>query len=310
MSSGSIPSGSTCCGSSVWWSRAGGRLGRVGRPRLTWSCGRRSGSGAVRRWPTSQFEPFAQQASAQLEELRLGAQEDRIEADLALGRHAELVPELEALVVAHPLRERLRAQLMLALYRAGRQAEALGVYRDTRRLLSGELGIEPTAELRELEGAILRQEPALAPRARGARARVPRPASPLIGRRRELAELQDLFAYRAARLLTLTGPGGSGKTRLALELGWLLAREFRDGVVFVELGPVTRCGARSGDRRRGARARGRGALVGTAYRASGRAGDAARARQLRARARGRPVRLGSLSAPLRACASSRRAARR
>ena len=81
---------------------------------------------------------------------------------------------------------------MLALYRAGRQADALGVYRDTRRMFSGELGIEPTAELRELQAAILRQEPALAPRARGPRARLPRPASPLIGRSRELAELQDL----------------------------------------------------------------------------------------------------------------------
>ena len=113
-----------------------------------------------------QFEPFAQQAIAQLEELRLGAQEDRIEAGLALGRHAELVPELEALVVAHPLRERLRAQLMLALYRAGRQADALGVYRDTRRLLSGELGIEPTAELRRAGG----RDPAPGAGARAARA--------------------------------------------------------------------------------------------------------------------------------------------
>jgi predicted ATPase/DNA-binding SARP family transcriptional activator/Tfp pilus assembly protein PilF len=185
-----------------------------------------------------QLEPFAQHAASRLEELHVETQEARIEAELALGRDAELVPELHALVAAHPLREKLRAQLMLALYRAGRQTDALDVYRDTRRMLSGELGLEPTPELRELEGAILRQEPALAPRATGARTRLPRPASTLIGRTRELAELADLFRDPALRLLTLTGPGGSGKTRLALELGWKLTETVRDGVAFVDLGPV------------------------------------------------------------------------
>jgi DNA-binding SARP family transcriptional activator len=107
------------------------------------------------------YEAFAQAAIGRLEELRLAALERRVEADLALGRHAELVGELEALVVEHPLRERPRAQMMLALYRSGRQAEALEVYQSTRRALVDGLGIEPTPALQELERAILRQDPAL-----------------------------------------------------------------------------------------------------------------------------------------------------
>jgi DNA-binding SARP family transcriptional activator len=107
------------------------------------------------------YESFAQGEIARLEELRLAAIDERIDADLALGRSADLVPELEALVTAHPLRERPRAQLMLALYRAGRQAEALDVYRDGRRLLDEELGLEPGEALQQLETAILRHDPAL-----------------------------------------------------------------------------------------------------------------------------------------------------
>ena len=107
------------------------------------------------------YEPFAQAPIVRLEELRLTALEDRIDADLALGRHGGLAGELEALVAEHPLRERLRAQLMLALYRSGRQAEALDVYQETRRTLVDELGIEPTQALQELERGILRQDPAL-----------------------------------------------------------------------------------------------------------------------------------------------------
>ena len=108
-------------------------------------------------------EPFAQAEILRLEELRLAALEHRFEADLALGRHGELVGELEALVREHPLRERLRGQLMRALYGAGRQAHALAAYRETRTLLVEELGIEPSAELQDLEKAILRQDPGLAP---------------------------------------------------------------------------------------------------------------------------------------------------
>ncbi len=109
------------------------------------------------------YERFAQDRAAQLEELRLAAVEERIEADLHLGRHVELVAELEGLAREHPLRERLRAQHMLALYRSGRQAEALESFREARRALVDELGLEPGRGLRELEQAILAQDPALDP---------------------------------------------------------------------------------------------------------------------------------------------------
>jgi YVTN family beta-propeller protein len=108
------------------------------------------------------YEPFAQVELDRLEELRLAALEDRLDADLALSRHSEVVSELEALVAHYPLRERLRAQLMLALYRSGRQADALRAYRETRRELVEELGIEPGPSLRELESKILRHDVALA----------------------------------------------------------------------------------------------------------------------------------------------------
>jgi DNA-binding SARP family transcriptional activator/DNA-binding beta-propeller fold protein YncE len=118
------------------------------------------------------FEPFAQSEIARLEELRLTALEARIEADLALGRQDSLVAELEPLVAAHPYREGLRAQLMLALYRSGRQAEALETYRRARRTFSEELGIEPGPRLQELEGAILRHDSSLeTPRPVGLRTR-------------------------------------------------------------------------------------------------------------------------------------------
>lgn len=104
------------------------------------------------------FDEWAQNEIGRLEDLRIAALEDRIDGDLELGRHAELVGELEALVKKNPHRERLRGHLMLALYRAGRQAEALQAYQDARRTLVEELGIEPSPELQELHGAILRQE--------------------------------------------------------------------------------------------------------------------------------------------------------
>jgi DNA-binding SARP family transcriptional activator len=109
------------------------------------------------------YEAFADPAVARLEELRLTALELRIEAELALGLHAQLVGELKELVGAHPLRERLRAQLMLALYRDGRQAEALELYQHTRDTFTEELGIEPGPALQELQRAVLRQDAALAP---------------------------------------------------------------------------------------------------------------------------------------------------
>ena len=107
------------------------------------------------------YEPFAQSAIVRLQELRLVAIERRIEADLALGRNAELVPELEGLVAEHPLRERLRGHLMLALYRSGRQGDALAAYQSARQTLADELGIDPGQPLQQLEQAILRQDPSL-----------------------------------------------------------------------------------------------------------------------------------------------------
>jgi DNA-binding response OmpR family regulator len=106
--------------------------------------------------------PFARSEAARLDELRLGAAEDLIEAELALGRHTSLVADLEQQVRRHPMRERLRAQLMLALYRCGRQADALEAYRAGRRVLHDELGLEPGSRLRELEQAVLRHDPDLA----------------------------------------------------------------------------------------------------------------------------------------------------
>jgi DNA-binding SARP family transcriptional activator len=114
------------------------------------------------------YEPFAQPAIGRLEELRLSAVEERIEADLACGKHAALAGELEELVRAHPLRERLRGQLMLALYRAGRQAEALEAFQEARRALVDELGIDPSPALQRLERAILQQDPGLDLAARAA----------------------------------------------------------------------------------------------------------------------------------------------
>jgi DNA-binding SARP family transcriptional activator len=171
------------------------------------------------------YEPFAQDEIKRLEELHIGVFEDRIEAELALGRHDELVPELEGLVTRHPLRERLRAQLMLALYRAGRQAEALEAYRSARRTLLAELGIEPGRALRELEHAILEQDPAIdiATRQRQQQpARPGRAAAPTFeGRSDELALLEagldDALAGRG-RLFVVVGDAATGKTRLADEL--------------------------------------------------------------------------------------------
>src|SRR5262245_25568161 len=127
-------------------------------------------------------EPFAQTAVPRLEGLRVAAVEERIDADLARGLGAELVPGLEALVAQHPYRERLRGQLMLALYRAGRQADALAVYHAARRLFVDELGIEPSPALQRLEQAILRQEPELEVLLDAVDQEPPPPAGP--GRRR------------------------------------------------------------------------------------------------------------------------------
>jgi eukaryotic-like serine/threonine-protein kinase len=170
------------------------------------------------------YEPFAQAEITRLEDLRVATLEDRVEADLAVGRHAELVGELEALVKEHPLRERLRAQLMLALYRAGRQAEALDAYQAARQALVEELGIEPGRELRELHQAILRQDARL-DGASAAESGV-EPAwdelrGVFVGREGELAQLRaglsDALAGHGG-LFLLGGEPGIGKSRLADEL--------------------------------------------------------------------------------------------
>ncbi|HWM10799.1 MAG TPA: BTAD domain-containing putative transcriptional regulator, partial [Solirubrobacteraceae bacterium] len=186
------------------------------------------------------FADFAQTEIGRLEELRMEAIEERMGAELARGGDADLVGGLRALVAEHPLRERLRAHLMLALYRGGRQAEALEVMREGRRLLVDELGIEPGPDLRRLESAILAHDPELdadRPQRRPpVAAAIPAPADELIGRDSELAEIADILA--GVRLLTLVGTGGVGKTRLALEVARRMADRYPGGAVHVDLDGV------------------------------------------------------------------------
>ena len=191
------------------------------------------------------FEPFAPAEIARLEEQRLVALEARVEADLARGSHGALVSELQQLLIEHPTRERLVAQLMLALYRSGRQAEALEVYRNARVILVEAAGVEPGAELQRVHAAILRQDPSLhlpdVPMPATERQRA-LPASPnrTIGRGRELGSVAERLRAGSVRLLTLTGPGGVGKTRLALDAARAVEPDFADGARFVSLAAVQR----------------------------------------------------------------------
>jgi predicted ATPase/DNA-binding SARP family transcriptional activator len=180
-------------------------------------------------------QPWAQAEAARLEELRLGAVEALVELRLAAGDHTGLVGELEGLVAEHPTRERLRGQLMVALYRSGRQADALEVYQATRAVLAEELGIDPSPGLQRLQQAILVQDPALeaaTPR-RQPRHNLPERLTSLVGRSEELREAAKLVEQH--RLVTVTGPGGAGKTSLAVELARRLAAGYPDGAWLAEL---------------------------------------------------------------------------
>src|SRR5581483_3836490 len=171
-----------------------------------------------------------------LDEFRLVCLEERIDADLALARHATLVPELQALVQEHPLRERLRRQLALALYRSGRQADALDELRATRQMLDAELGLEPGEELRSLERAVLMHDVGAAARP-DERHNIPAPTTSFVARERELAELEQ--ALREHRLVTVTGLGGTGKTRLTQEVAHRQVEAWPDGVWLVDLTAVS-----------------------------------------------------------------------
>jgi predicted ATPase/DNA-binding SARP family transcriptional activator len=175
---------------------------------------------------------FAASAAARLEDLRLAALADRVAADLALGHGDRLVPELEALCAEHPLHERLAAQLIAALAASGRQAEALTAYERVRALLAGELGVPPGPELQAAHMAVLQGEQA--PRRRS---NLSAPVTSFVGREREIAQIGELL--ERSRLVTLLGPGGAGKTRLAREAvaGWV--DRVADGVWMVELAPVS-----------------------------------------------------------------------
>ncbi|WP_399943167.1 ATP-binding protein [Streptomyces sp. BBFR25] len=189
---------------------------------------------ALWRGPALPDLPEAPAETARLTELRLTAVQDRVEAELALGGGAELVPELRGLLSAHPLSERLYGQLMRALHAGGRPAEALTVYEEARRTLAEQLGVDPSPELSALHGELLRGHPSTAPR----RPRLPAQLTRCVGRDAELERITALFAD--ARLVTLTGPGGTGKTRLAIEAASRCDPSVSPAdVCFVELAPLT-----------------------------------------------------------------------
>jgi predicted ATPase/DNA-binding SARP family transcriptional activator len=176
---------------------------------------------------------FGQAAIARLDEQRLNTLEARVDADLRTGNTASLVAELEGLVIAHPMREPLAARLMRALHATGRRGAALEVYEQTRKQLVDHLGVEPSAELAALHLEILRDEPPPEATRTNLRAEL----TSFVGRDAELRQVAELLG--AHRLITLTGPGGAGKTRLAVEAARAELGTMPDGVWLVELAPVT-----------------------------------------------------------------------
>ena len=202
--------------------------------------------GALACWRGSAFEEFAEHDWARpeamrLDELHILAQEELLDARLALGEHATLVGELEALLTRHPLRERFWHQLVVALYRSGRSAEALRRAEALRVVLREELGLDPSPAFRELEARVLIDDPTLiqptGPSRRSAFRQLPAEPTRLVGRADELRLLTDRL--RVDRLVTLTGPGGVGKTRLAMRLAGELWDDFEGEIFVTELAAVS-----------------------------------------------------------------------
>jgi predicted ATPase/DNA-binding SARP family transcriptional activator len=194
------------------------------------------------------FEDFAQPEIRRLEELHLTALEHRVDAQLLLGRSVDLISELERLAAEHPTREHVACKLMLALYGAGRQAEALDVYQRVRTHLAEELGLEPGPALQTLQAQILEQADSLEPATTASSIgpsvfvahQLPSPQTPLIGRDDDLTAMSELLTDPDVRLVTVIGPGGVGKTRLALALAHSLHDSLPDGASWVELAGVSR----------------------------------------------------------------------
>jgi len=186
------------------------------------------------------YEAFASAEAARLDELRLDCAGDEPDAELALGRHEEVVPALRRLCTENPLRERSWERLALALYRCDRQSEALDALAVGRRTLLEGLGLEPGKGLQQLELAILNQNPSLHASTPNLSAtlHLPAPSSALIGRLDELEQLRHLVQRDDVRLVTISGAGGSGKTRVALELARSSGAAFGNGAAFVELASV------------------------------------------------------------------------